>query len=66
MTIRKRRGYLIIDFKGDHRPYHVHICKGEEFIGRYDIENQRQMDKFKMTKTLRKALIEEGLMAGSV
>ena len=64
MTIRKRRGYLIIDYKSDHRPYHVHIFRGEKFIGRYDIENQRQMDNYKMTKTLKKALLEEGLMMG--
>jgi len=29
---------------GDHPPNHVHIYKGDQFIGRFDIENERPMD----------------------
>jgi hypothetical protein len=41
---KKRGGYIFETYSGDHPPYHVHIDKGDEFIGRFDIENQRPMD----------------------
>jgi Domain of unknown function (DUF4160) len=41
---KKRRGYIFETYSGDHRPYHVHIYRGAEFIGRFDIENQIAMD----------------------
>jgi hypothetical protein len=42
---RKRRGgYIFEIYSGDHRPYHVYIYRGAEFIGRFDIENQIAMD----------------------
>jgi hypothetical protein len=41
---KKRGGYIFETYSGDHRPYHVHIYKGDEFIGRFDIENQKPMD----------------------
>lgn len=43
---RKKRGrYIFETYSGDHRPYHVHIYRGDEFIGRFDIENQIPMDE---------------------
>jgi hypothetical protein len=41
---KKRRGYIFETYSGDHRPYHAHIYRGAEFIGRFDIENQIAMD----------------------
>jgi Domain of unknown function (DUF4160) len=41
---KKRGGYIFETYSGDHRPYHVHIYRGDEFVGRFDIENQIAMD----------------------
>ncbi len=43
--------------------YHVHILTSNgRNIGRFDIEHQCPMDDFKVTKRLRKALIDLGYM----
>ena len=42
---KKRGGYIFETYAGDHPPYHVHVYKGDDFIGRFDIENQRPMDE---------------------
>ncbi|MCH7569890.1 MAG: DUF4160 domain-containing protein [Deltaproteobacteria bacterium] len=44
MGRKKRGGYIFETYAGDHPPYHVHIYKGAQFIGRFDIENERPMD----------------------
>ena len=44
MGRKKRGGYFFETYSGDHRPYHVHIYRGDVFIGRFDIENQIAMD----------------------
>ena len=47
MGRKKGGGYIFETYAGDHPPYHVHIYKiykGTQFIGRFDIENQRAMD----------------------
>lgn len=44
MGRKKRGGYIFETYSGDHPPYHVHIYKDDEFIGRFDIENQKPMD----------------------
>ena len=44
MGRKKRGGYIFETYAGDHPPYHVHVFKGDEFIGRFDVENQRSMD----------------------
>ena len=44
MGRKKRGGYIFETYAGDHPPYHVHVFKGDEFIGRFDVENQRPMD----------------------
>ncbi len=64
MGRKKLRGYVFVTFKGDHRPYHVHIYKGREEIGRWDIENQKTMDSFEINNNLRSALIELKYMLG--
>ena len=45
MGRKKRGGYIFETYSSDHRPYHVHIYRGDEFIGRFDIENQIPMDE---------------------
>jgi hypothetical protein len=65
MGIRKAGGYIFVSYVGDHPPLHVHIFDGRNrFIGRWDIENERQMDEFELTKQLRKALHEAGYLRG--
>mgnify|MGYP003580241323 CR=1 FL=1 len=41
---KKRGGYIFETYSGDHRPYHVHIYRGDEFVGRFDM-NQILMDE---------------------
>jgi hypothetical protein len=50
---RKRGGYIFETYAGDHPPYHVHIYRGDEFIGRFDIENQKLMDGELSSKILK-------------
>jgi hypothetical protein len=50
---RKRGGYIFETYAGDHPPYHVHIYRGDEFIGRFDIENQKPMDGELSSKILK-------------
>ena len=45
MGRRKRGGFIFETYSGDHRPYHVHIYRDDEFVGRFDIENQIPMDE---------------------
>ncbi len=64
MGRKKRAGFIFLTYKGDHRPYHVHIRQGEKEIGRWDIENQILLDGLKMTEKLKTALIELGYARG--
>ncbi len=62
---RKRlAGYVFITYKGDHRPYHVHIVEGKREIGRWDIENQTALDGLEVTDKLKKALVKLGYAPG--
>ena len=58
---RKAYGYTFITWEADHPPLHVHIydCRHRE-LGRWDIEGQRPMDTFVMTRNLKKALRKLG------
>jgi hypothetical protein len=63
--VRKRiAGYVFVTYKGDHRPYHVHVFSGSRELGRWDIENQVPMGRFELTDRLKKALIELGYATG--
>ncbi len=64
MSKKKLAGFTFIIYKGDHRPYHVHIRKGKKEIGRWDIENQRPMDELRVSATLFKALVKLGYAIG--
>lgn len=63
MGFKKAGGYTFVTFVGDHPPYHVHIRKGKREIGRWDIENQRPMDDFRVGKRLRRALKRVGYVS---
>ncbi len=60
MGRKKAGGFVFVTYKGDHPPIHVHIEKDGEEIGRWDIENQRTMENFKIDKSLNKALKQLG------
>lgn len=46
-------GGCTADYAGDHPPYHVHIIhENGRPIGRFDLERQRPMDDFKISKRL--------------
>jgi hypothetical protein len=65
MGIRKAGGYIFKSYVSDHPPLHVHIFDGRgRPVGCWDIENQRPMDEFELTKQLRKALHEAGYLRG--
>ena len=61
---RKRyMGFIFITYAGDHPPYHVHILTADgRNIGRFDLEQQRPMDDFELTKRPKKALVGMGYM----
>ncbi len=60
MGRKKLSGFVFITYKGDHRPYHVHIRQGKREIGRWDIENQVPLDGLQITEKLKRALIKLG------
>lgn len=64
MGKKKLAGYIFITFKGDHRPFHVHLIKDKRELGRWDIENQKPMDDFEIGSDLRNALIKLGYVKG--
>lgn len=61
--------YRLKSYIGDHMPYHVHIFdKNDNYIGRWDIENQRPMigDHFVLDKHLKEALEKCGYLRKEV
>ena len=52
MTRRKHGNYDFVTYVGDHPPYHVHIRKDGREIGRWDIEHQKKMDEFRLTREI--------------
>lgn len=63
MGIKKLYGFTFITSYSDHPPYHVHIKYGNKELGRFDIENQKPLDKkLKISGKLKKALRELGYL----
>lgn len=63
MGTKKIGGFIFRTFATDHRPYHVHIYYEQKELGRFDIENQRPMEKkFSMSGKLKKTLKEAGYL----
>jgi len=57
MGRKKCGGFVFETYSNDHLPLHVHIFQKNLFLGRFDIENQRSLDKrLKITQDLRNAL----------
>lgn len=60
MSEKKLAGYRFVVYKGDHG-FHVHVFKDNDFLGRWDIENQTPMEEnFKVPEKLKKALTKLG------
>jgi hypothetical protein len=56
-------GFKFKTFAADHPPRHVHIFYEGRELGKFDIENQKSMNKrLKITGKLRKALKKAGYM----
>ena len=63
MSEKKVGGFIFRIYMNDHRPYHVHVFRGDKELGRFDIENQKSMDKpFKVVGQVRKALKRAGYL----
>ena len=63
MSEKKIGGFIFRIYMNDHSPYHVHVFRGNKELGRFDIENQRSMDKnFKIEGQVRKALKRGGYL----
>lgn len=61
MGVKKAGGFRFVSRKADHPPFHVHIFDSkDQYVGRWDIENQRPMDAFELTARLRNALVVVG------
>lgn len=63
---KKSGDFRFVSYKGDHPPLHVHIEQGDKEIGRWDIENQKPMDHFRVTRRLVAALKNAGYMREEV
>jgi hypothetical protein len=61
---RKRAyGYTLVSWEADHPPLHVYMFdRRDQELGRWDVEGQRKMDEFDMTRNLRKALRKFGYL----
>jgi len=60
---RKRfGGFILVAYKGDHTPLHVHIEKNGRDIGRWDIENQKPMDDLDVSQKLKNVLKQAGYL----
>ena len=63
MDKKKAGGFIFVSYAADHPPDHVHIFDGKNRpIGRWDIEKQRPMDDFEVTRQLRQALSQVGYL----
>lgn len=60
--MKKAGGFIFRTWAADHSPYHVHIWEGHKWLGRWDIEHQRPMDDFPVTRRLLKALWQAGYL----
>jgi hypothetical protein len=60
----RRGGYVLVTWKGDHPPRHVHVYRNGKLIVKWDLENRKPM-KGQATRRVRKLLEEleaEGLL----
>ncbi|MCK9572725.1 MAG: hypothetical protein M0Q96_05590 [Candidatus Omnitrophica bacterium] len=63
MGRKKCAGFVFETYANDHLPFHVHVFQGNLFLGRFDIENRKPLDKrLKITQALRNALKKCGYL----
>ena len=43
MTKTRRAGYVLVTWKGDHSPRHVHVYKKGKLVLKWDLENRIAM-----------------------
>jgi len=60
----RRSGYIIITWKGDHSPRHVHVYRDGKFVVKWDLDNRISMKGHATKKVLRliRELESEGLL----
>jgi hypothetical protein len=60
----RRGGFVLVTWKGDHPPRHVHVYRNGKLIVKWDLDNRKPM-KGQATRRVRKLLEEleaEGLL----
>jgi len=60
----RRGGYILIAWKGDHPPRHVHVYRDGALVVKWDLDNQKPM-KGIATRRIRELIAEleaEGLL----
>lgn len=60
----RRGGYIVVTWKGDHPPRHVHVYRGGKLVVKWDLDNKKPM-KGKAPRRVRElieALESEGLL----
>ncbi|NQS88616.1 DUF4160 domain-containing protein [Patescibacteria group bacterium] len=63
MGERKALGFIFVTYINDHDPYHVHVCKDGRELFRFDIVNQKSLEKgIRITGKVRKALKQVGYL----
>lgn len=62
MGRRKAGGFIFEWYSGDHEPFHVHVYRGSEFIGRFDVLHQKPMGDWVLTGRIKKALQQAGFL----
>ena len=61
MGRKKIGGFIFETFTNDHLPHHVHVHYGGRYLGRFNLEKIKPLDKkLKMTSKLERALKEGG------
>ncbi len=63
MGIKKALGYIFVSYANDHGPLHVHVKKDGRELFRFDMENQKPMEKgVKISGKVKKALKQVGYL----
>jgi hypothetical protein len=66
MPVWKVRGFVIVQYPGDHEPLHVHVFKDRRRVGRFNLEDRTWMEgpldaADQARRAIRKWLEEHGL-----
>ena len=60
----RRGGYVLLTWKGDHPPRHVHVYRQERLLVKWDLDNKKPMKGKASRRVLRliQKLESEGLL----